>query len=279
MNLTVREAAAGDLADLADISRNTWEGHDYLEKVSPEWIRDSGFIVGETEGRVIACGKISKMPGDVAWLEGLRVHPDYRGRGYGRAMSERILGFARGKVRRKEFSCIEFSTYINNVESRTIAEEQGFRIVELFHVVGLEEPSGRAVDIQVREVAPDAEDFSIYPGHSPCGWKYIRTSSIDSIGWMRKNAKFWQAETGARFLSSNRGFEFSPLASSLKDPEGFVHAALSLAAANEMDYAEMMIHDSHRVIIDSAVRSGFTYWEEPGIANIPVYRFFPADRG
>lgn len=274
MNLMVREASAGDSADIADISRNTWEGHDYLEGVSSDWLKDSGFIVGEINGRVIACGKITMMPGGVAWLEGLRVHPDFRGKGFGRVMSDRILEMAREQVDRGRFSSIEFSTYINNVESRTMAERQGFRVIDLFHVIGLDEPAESSSMVDFREVAPEPADFAVYTKYAPCGWKFIHSSAPGTVDWMKRNARFWQVDTGARFLTSVRGFEISPLSSAFEDPDGFVNGAVSLARSKKMSYLEMMIHDSHGVLLDTAVKAGFTYWEEPGVANIPVYRLF-----
>lgn len=274
MSLVIREAAAGDTDDLADISRNTWEGHDYLEQVSKNWLADGGFIVGEAGGRVVACAKITGMPGRIAWLEGLRVHPDFRGRGYGRIMSDQVLQLALEKVETGEFSAVEFSTYIGNVESRTMAEKQGFRITERFHVIGMENPLPSGESVSLKETALSSGDLSIYPEHTPCGWKYIHTSAADTPGWLRRHAQFWQTESGAGFLTSGRGGEVSPLATALDDPEGFITGAQSLAVLKGLDYLEMMIHDSHRNLLKHALEAGFSYWEEPGAANIPLYRYY-----
>lgn len=277
MRLVIRKASAADTGDLAEISRNTWDGHDYLEEVSKVWLKESGFVVGEVENRVIACGKITAMPGRVAWLEGLRVHPEYRGKGMGKLMSEKVLQLALDKVDTGEFSSIEFSTYIGNVESRAMAEKQGFQITELFHVVGRENLSDSDLHVSVSETTLTPGDLSIYSEHTPCGWKYIHTSAADAISWMKRNAGIWQTESGARFLTSNRGFEISPLASALDDPEGFVTGALSLARSKSMDYLEMMIHDSHSELLNLSLKAGFSYWEEQGTANIPVYRYSSPD--
>ncbi len=273
MELLVRTAEPGDRKDLADISRNTWEGHDYLEKTAEAWFTDSGFMVGEVAGRVVACGKITCLPGNTAWLEGLRVHPDYRGKGLGRIMSEKILQEALRLKLKGKYNEIEFSTYINNVESRTMAEKQGFRITELFHVLGFENPSMKHGSVSVVKTQLLPEDLSIYRQHTPCGWKYPISSASETTDWLLDNAEFWQTETGARFLTARRGFEISPLASSLKDPGEFVRGALSLVLSKKMDYAEIMAHDSHHTVLKAALTAGFSYWEEPGTANIPVYRF------
>ncbi len=275
MDLLIRPAEPGDRADLAEISRTTWEGHDYLEGVADSWLTDSGFIVGELSGRVVACGKISRMPGDVAWLEGLRVHSEFRGRGLGRVMSDRILEEALRLLQEGRFTGIEFSTYINNLESRAMAERQGFRITELFHVVGIEDITPPSTPMELTPVDITAEDLAIYLEHAPCGWKYIHAREKDSLAWLRANAGIWQTPGGVRFLASNRDMEISPLSSALTDPGEFIKGALSLVASMDRDCAEIMIHDSHGHVIRAALNAGFSYWEEPGTANIPVYRYLP----
>ena len=172
-----------------------------------------------------------------------------------------------------KFESIEFSTYINNIESRTMAEAQGFRIKESFHVLGFEDPVLKDSPVPVKPAEIRPEDLSIYREHAPCGWKYIYPNAEGSIEWMKAHSQTWETENGTRFITANRGFEISPLASSLKDPAGFVRGALSLVLEKEMDYAEIMIHDSHERVLCAVQEAGFSYWEEPGTANIPVYIF------
>ncbi|RKZ05064.1 hypothetical protein DRQ21_00905 [Candidatus Fermentibacteria bacterium] len=270
--LVIREAAESDLGDLAEISRATWDGDDYLESVSGEWVRENGFFVGEIDDRVVACGKLSSMPGDVAWLEGLRVHTDFKGKGYGRALSDSILQMAVTRKEKGEFKAIEFSTYVSNVESISMAEKQGFRVTELFHVVSMENPPLPEAAANLKKVSPKTADFSIYPHHAPCGWKYISHRNKDSVQWMKNNAEFWQVQSGARFLAANRGQEVSPLASSLNDTQGFVDGIFALAEKKRLDYLEVIVHDSHTQILAQLLENGFSYWENHGKANLPVYR-------
>lgn len=270
--ITVREAKSDDLDDLAEISRSTWDGHDYLEQVSGNWLKESGFYVGEIAGKVIGCGKITTLPGEVAWLEGLRVHKDYKGRGLGRILSDELLRIATMKKESGEFKNIEFSTYINNIESISMAEKQGFTVLEIFHVVNLENPP-ILTPVVLKKCTPSPSDFSIYPLHSPCGWKYILHCSEGSIDWMLQNAEFWEVDSGAKFLTANRGSEVSPLTPALDDPEGFMQGVFAIADRKRLDCVELMIHDSHKTILNKADKAGFTYWEEEGKANLPVYRF------
>ncbi len=272
--INIREATADDLSDLAEISRTTWDGDDYLEGVSEKWIDQQGFFVAELCGKVIGCAKLTTLPGKIGWLEGLRVHNDFKGKGYGRILAEEILQIARGKAKAGHFKSIEFSTYVNNAESIGMAEKQGFKTYELFHVISLENPPVQNTPVVLKKFSPTVEDFSIYPEHAPCGWKYISYSSSDSMKWMKENAEFWQVGTGAKFLSANRGSEISPLASAMDDREGFIQGVFAFAELKRLDYLEIMVHDSHKKILNTAVKNGFSYWDEQGTANLPVYRLF-----
>lgn len=155
-----------------------------------------------------------------------------------------------------------------------MAEKQGFRITELFHVLGLDNLSLEQTPVHVTKTELLSGDLSVYNRHVPCGWKYPQASAGNAEEWLTENAEFWQTSGGARFLTARRGFEVSPLASSLEKPFEFVRGVLSLVLSMGMDYAEMMVHDSHDYVLKAAAAAGFSYWEEQGVANIPVYRYF-----
>ncbi len=271
--ILIREATAKDIDDLAKISRTTWDGNDYLEGVSAKWISEKGFYVATVGTRVVGCGKLTVLPGEVAWLEGLRVHNDFKGKGYGRIISGSILEIAKQGLAKGKFRRIEFSTYVNNAESISMAEKQGFGVSDLFHVVSIENPPMLKTAVHLQQFSPSAEDFSAYKEHAPCGWKYILNGTAGALEWYKENAEFWCVDTGARFLTANRGSEISPLSSTLSDPSGFVRGAFAFAEKRRLDYLEIIIHDSHKDILNTVVENGFTYWDKHGTANLPVYRF------
>ena len=271
--IRIREARASDIEDLAKISRTTWDGADYLESVSAKWISEKGFYVAEKGTRVVGCGKLTLLPGEVAWLEGLRVHNDFKGRGYGRVISDNILKIAQSRLKSGEFSSIEFSTYINNSESISMAEKQGFAVSDLFHVVSIENPPVVTTSVTLEQFSPSIEDFTGYKEHTPCGWKYVLSCASGSLEWLKKNAEFWRVNTGATFLTANRGSEISPLFSAFDDPSGFVQGAFAFAEKRRLDYLEIVMHDSHKNLLSTVKENGFVYWDEDGAGNLPVYRF------
>ena len=95
-NCLVRLARPQDRQDLLAISRGIWAGTDYLPKVVDRWLAEDWFFVCEYQGRVIACLKLSLLPDNVLWFEGLRVHRRWQGKGIARFMNTEIFRFASG---------------------------------------------------------------------------------------------------------------------------------------------------------------------------------------
>lgn len=60
--------------------RNVWRGHDYIPSVWDTWIRDrtARMFVVEVDRRPVGMSRLCFLPDGIAWLEGARIHPDYR---------------------------------------------------------------------------------------------------------------------------------------------------------------------------------------------------------
>jgi N-acetylglutamate synthase-like GNAT family acetyltransferase len=136
MVATIRKLRNSDREDIMEISRHIWEGHDYLSSVVDKWLRDpnSHFYGVEVEGHVVAVGNIRLVEdGRTGWMEGLRVHPEYRGRGFANDITQHI-------VRKAEHLGVErlrYTTSDENVASLKLAKMAGFsrilRMAVLWH--------------------------------------------------------------------------------------------------------------------------------------------------
>ncbi len=78
--LTASEAHTPGVVDLA---KYIWDGTDYIPQVWHDWLTDpeGRLVVAEYEDRVVGLGKLSRISPVDWWLEGLRVHPEFAGRG------------------------------------------------------------------------------------------------------------------------------------------------------------------------------------------------------
>ncbi|HEV3313268.1 MAG TPA: GNAT family N-acetyltransferase, partial [Chloroflexota bacterium] len=134
LDLTIRRARAEDKQAVMDISSTVWQGDDYIPRVWDWWIEEDeqcGFLItGESESRVVAVQHTSLQPESVAWMEGIRVHPDYRNRGIG----NRMLEYALRQARERGCTRARLSTAQVNVASSTIATAHEFREIAQFGI-------------------------------------------------------------------------------------------------------------------------------------------------
>lgn len=81
--LVCRPALPMDTPQVLELSSLIWEGHDYIPYVWQDWLADPlGLLcVAEYGSRIVGLGKLTRLSASQWWLEGLRVHPDFQGRG------------------------------------------------------------------------------------------------------------------------------------------------------------------------------------------------------
>lgn len=101
---TVRQARQSDHDAVAAFSADTWadrEFEDYVPEAFPAWVESDGpdqrTVVATIEGEAVGVAQATMLTGDEAWLQGLRVHPDYRGRGHSMAMTDALLAWCRDR--------------------------------------------------------------------------------------------------------------------------------------------------------------------------------------
>lgn len=106
--IRVRQARADDHEAVAAFTEDTWpdrEASDYIPRVFPEWVDADGpgqrTFVAEADGEqaqavVGICQAVMLSPYE-AWVQGMRVHPDYRGRGVTRALNDAAFAWAQDR--------------------------------------------------------------------------------------------------------------------------------------------------------------------------------------
>lgn len=91
-NVTIRSARVGDAATILQIV-NDYARQQAMLPRSPlsvyESIRD--YVVADKDGRVVGCGALHVVWGELAEIRSLAVAPDYKGSGIGRAITERLI--------------------------------------------------------------------------------------------------------------------------------------------------------------------------------------------
>ncbi|MCB5261857.1 MAG: GNAT family N-acetyltransferase [Candidatus Cloacimonetes bacterium] len=185
----VRLARPQDRKDLIAISRGIWAGTDYLPQVVDRWLNEDWFFVCEYQGRVLACLKLTLLPDNVLWFEGLRVHRRWQGKGIARFMNTEIFRFASGLKQENPALSYEFCTYYKNYESLAITSKLGFEQQEGFY--NLER---RGVQhIEQPEIVQDygLEIFAHYPKYLPINWHAVRATTA-ALPFIKKQATLFR---------------------------------------------------------------------------------------
>ncbi len=128
MEPQIRRVTESDRDDMMRIARLTWGGYDYLPFAFDEWLKDpkcytfgieiDGHLVGLNNLRIIDDGR-------TGWMEGLRVHRDYRKHGLARLLTKHIVEFSEGTG----VSRVRYTTDTTNDASLKLGEEVGMHRV------------------------------------------------------------------------------------------------------------------------------------------------------
>ena len=142
MDARVRPARESDRAPLMSFIKNVWGGHDYIPQVWDEWLADphGKMFVVEVGGVPVGMNRVQFLEDGSAWFEGVRVHPDFRGRGLATLLGENSMRVARERGVRV-FRLTSGST--NKVAHRQIARIR-FNPVTKFSVYEPESTPGGA---------------------------------------------------------------------------------------------------------------------------------------
>jgi GNAT superfamily N-acetyltransferase len=126
----IRKALARDKAPILEITKNIWGGHDYYPEVWDDWLADKKgrLIVATVNGRTIGVAHASMQANHVAWLEGVRVHEQYRGFGIAGKLNSALVEWARRHGARVARLC----TGSSNRASRKHLKKIGFPMLQTF---------------------------------------------------------------------------------------------------------------------------------------------------
>jgi GNAT superfamily N-acetyltransferase len=98
----IRQARPDDEADIVSFTENTWSDRDvgdYIPEVYQDWIAADGptqrTLVTEVDGAAVGICQARLVGEEEGWLGGIRVHPDHRREGHGRAMTGALFEWCR----------------------------------------------------------------------------------------------------------------------------------------------------------------------------------------
>lgn len=140
--IVLRDLEHSDYDDVYDICKDIWDGTDYLPQLFHKWVDDpEGAFIGAVDsetGKVIGTDKYSVLSDGTGWLEGIRIHKEYRGRKIAKLLTECVMERADKDLESGKIRTIAFSTHASAVESITMMKKYGFYI-EQEHILARKE--------------------------------------------------------------------------------------------------------------------------------------------
>jgi GNAT superfamily N-acetyltransferase len=91
-HIDIRPARPEDREVVLAFCSNTWEWGDYIERVWDEWLSDPAglLLVATVDEQPAGVAHMDMLTAEDAWLEGLRVDPQFRHQGLARALTEAL---------------------------------------------------------------------------------------------------------------------------------------------------------------------------------------------
>ncbi|AFN03746.1 MULTISPECIES: GNAT family N-acetyltransferase [Pyrococcus] len=266
MKPIIREAKPQDKPFIEEIAHLTWDGEDYLARVFDEWIKDGNFYVLELNGKVIGTVKLTLLPNRVSWMEGLRVHPNYHGRGFGKMLHNFIVEKGRMMASEGIIDALEFSPYFLNKKIIAMAEKNGFWVKARFFVASV-----RVGDFKPEEpirIEPKLEDLTL--GIIPVGWRFIKRSE-EALEWIRKNAEVYEYN-GLKFIGPKKETIFTPLEPGPAVLKALLPAMAWVAREKDKEEFNLMLSSSIKPVLSVFRRIGVYIWDDAKEPNVLVFR-------
>jgi len=267
-NLIIRAAKKEDEQDIQEISRLTWDGQDYIYEVFEEWLRDGHFFVAEINNKVIGTAKLTIFPDKVGWLEGLRVHPEYRGQGIGRKLQDFTREYGLNLIRKGLINCLEFSTYYKNQRSIQMALKDGFRIVKRFYILSRKrtEEKEKPDFAEIR-----MEDLINFKKYLSMGWRFLHKIQ-EALEWMLNHITPYKI--GAyKFYQYRATNTFTLLQFTEEAVKAYINALNWISERAGFSNYEIILPEESKDSIPIFKKYDFYFWDKPEEANIYVFRY------
>jgi RimJ/RimL family protein N-acetyltransferase len=196
MKVYFRELTNEDIPAIKDISKDIWDGDDYIPHVIEKWLQEKncmnyGTFKDEYKTELIGFGRVKLYNKDIAWLEGGRIKVSYQGKGIGKLQLKYAIEYAT----RIGVKVAQYDTGSKNIASIKLAKNFGFQQKKCMDLVEANSDAIRITKkitpkfkrLTAEEVKEHYKEFDIGPGPEICiGWSYIplRFLTDDHGSWI-----------------------------------------------------------------------------------------------
>ena len=128
--MQIRDAKPNDRQAILDFCKDTFSWGDYIADVWDFWILQGNLFVAVENNIPVGLSHIVCIDKRQSWLEGIRIHPDHRRKGYGRRMISHCESMVDSKT-------IRMLIESNNIPSIDLAKSMGYSIEDWWRLYTL----------------------------------------------------------------------------------------------------------------------------------------------
>ena len=207
-----RPLRKSDKEDILEIAKNTWEGHDHLPYHFDEWLanKDCHTLAIEDDGKVAALANLRIIEnGLTGWMEGLRVHPDYREKGLASQITDYLIEMAKDlNVQR-----IRYTTATMNETSLHLAKKAGMtRKFDLgvywetnADKIQWDYQSGAVIQTESVDILEEISRAKLFPDNVLIhDWKAVDVT-VEALVILQKKCEFWIEKNEVSISSISTG--------------------------------------------------------------------------
>ena len=189
MKLYFRDLKSEDIPAILDISKDIWEGDDYIPDVIERWLNEEGNLtygtfLEEEMSELIGFGRVKMFSNGVAWLEGGRVKINHQKQGIGREMMKYAIDYAI----KDGAKVAQYDTSSRNFGSLSLAKFHGFKEKKRTEVLEGDVSELKLIEydfsdvrkISCEEAKEIYKTMDIGPGNElNIGWSYIPLPNLE----------------------------------------------------------------------------------------------------
>jgi GNAT superfamily N-acetyltransferase len=246
LKVICRPARKEDTPNVLELTRTIWEGSDYVPLVWKDWLADplGRLAVAEYGGHVLGLGKLTRLAAGQWWLEGLRTHPEFEGRGIAASLHDYLvnawLQIGNGTLR---LATASFRTAVQHLSDRSdfikVGELCPFRATTLEgNVLDFQPIKEEQVDsaLAILQASPA---LALCNGLIDLGWEWCApVSELMADAARQGEAFWWHGERGLVLIRLDQDDEsgdyllnLQTLACQVEDLETLLYACRGLAKA------------------------------------------------
>lgn len=250
-----KRLTACDKERVLEISKDIWEGDDYIGKIFDEWLKAGEFCGLFVDGLLVGFSRFIPFDNNRGWLHGLRVAQSEQGKGYGRIITKEIIRVARNAGMKELF----FSTYFGNEASIKLNESLGFKKIVEYTNMEYEIKPGDTTGM-----VPANDNNIEFEKESWESWLRLPAGYKNTTAFLKNPYSFEVEGTKIRLADNHEyenGIDIATIEVTGELSSKAIEGAISIAAIKGKKILHIMVPPG--LCIEPFKALGFHYWERP----------------